>query len=72
MKAGLETLPGKTIVAVVVDEKRGRVFLVFSDDTHFEFYPGAGAVNWTRAADRGGLQRVLESLQEEKPVVIFQ
>jgi hypothetical protein len=49
MKDGLEQLPGKTIAAVVVDSQHGRVFLVFSDDTHFEFYHGPGLMNWTRA-----------------------
>lgn len=71
MKAGLEQLPGKTIRAVVADQKHGRVFLVFSDETHFEFYPGEGSVNWTREVDSGGVNSVLSYVRdgEHEPVV---
>jgi hypothetical protein len=74
MKAGLEQLPGKTINAIVSDQRHGRVFLVFSDDTHFEFYPGAGSVHWTRAVDRGGLDVVLGYVREgerDQSVAVF-
>jgi hypothetical protein len=65
MKDGLERLIGKTIVAVVANPKYNQVFLVFSDNTHFEFYVGSGSpsINWARGLDSGGLERLLENLR---------
>ncbi len=75
MKDGLEQLPGKTIRAVVADRKWGRVFLIFSDEIHFEFYPDTTGVNWTRAVDAGGLERVLgyvNASEAPESVAIFE
>src|SRR5579859_2623253 len=47
MKKGLERIIGKNIVSVVVNQKRGQVFLVFSE-TSFEFY------GWPREVSIGG------------------
>jgi hypothetical protein len=60
MKDGIKQIVGKTIRGVVVAERpsdsRRQVFLVFSDDTHFELwgdsFTGAGGV------DPGGLEEV--------------
>jgi len=45
MKDGVKQILGKTISAVVVAESAdlSHVFLVFSDDTNFEFYGGRAA-----------------------------
>lgn len=75
MKAGLEQLLGKTIRAVLVNGKTGQVFLVFSDETHFEFYPDERSVNWIRGVDPGGLDRVLAHVnarEGDESVAIFE
>ena len=50
---------GKTITGVVVaentDEPKQRVFLVFSDDTYFEFY--GKSFSCTGGVYRGGLEK---------------
>jgi hypothetical protein len=70
MKPGLEQLLGKTIQAIVLNEQRGRLFLVFSDHTHFEFYPGANRVNWARAVDRGDVEWLREHAHGDELIVI--
>ncbi len=76
MKDGLEQLPGKTIRAIVVNPLYGQVFLVFSDETHFEFYPGtSNELKWTRAISPGGLDRVRECVQRSsgaESMVVFE
>jgi hypothetical protein len=57
MKDGVTKIVGKTINGLVIAEgSRRQVFLLFEDDTHFEFYgdsfTGAGGI------DPGGLEKV--------------
>lgn len=56
MKAGVGDIIGKTITDVIVAENvnapNQRVFLVFSDNTYFEFY---GSFSCTSGVNRGGL-----------------
>lgn len=64
MKKGLERIIGKNIVSVVVNQKRGQVFLVFSDETSFEFYGWPpGSVNWGRGIDHEGLDVILAHIR---------
>jgi hypothetical protein len=63
MKDGIQQVIGKTISGVIVAKAQGRksqqVFLVFNDETYFEFFgdsfTGGGGV------DQGGLERVRQA-----------
>jgi hypothetical protein len=57
MDNALPRLVGKTIAHIVLKEgqsPRGQIFLVFTDDTYYEFYFGA-PVDGAKAVDPGGL-----------------
>ena len=65
-KAQVATIIGKTIKHVVVkegdDSPRSQVFLVFTDDTYYEFYSAHGSIAGAGAQDIGGIeatQRIL-------------
>jgi hypothetical protein len=61
MKSGVKDIVGKRIIGVVVKSlERGnaandQVFLIFDDNTYFEFY---GDFSCTSAVDRGGIDEV--------------
>lgn len=61
MKEGIGEIIGKSVVGVIVAENysapKQRVFLVFSDDTYFEFY-GDG-FSCTGGVNRGGLEKAM-------------
>lgn len=61
MKAGVGDIIGKTITDVIVAENvntpNQRVFLVFSDNTYFEFY---GSFGCTSGVNRGGLHEAMQ------------
>jgi len=60
MKDGLRQILGKTIRAAVVAESSDspghQVFLIFTDDTYFEFY--GDQFNCSSGIDLGGLHKV--------------
>lgn len=66
MKSGIENILGKTITKVIVSEKKEvshrQVFLIFSDDTYFEFYGKnfSGASN----IDLGGIEDVKQFVEK--------
>ena len=62
MRAGIEQTLEKCIKDIIVAESPGpsfpgkQVFLVFADDTHFEFY--GPNFSWTAGVDPGGVEKV--------------
>lgn len=62
MKTGISEIIGKTITEVIVAENvndpRARVFLVFSDDTYFEFY--GNSFSCTGGVNRGDLEKATQ------------
>jgi hypothetical protein len=62
MHAGIKEVIGKRITAVVVAESprlpQRQVFLIFADDTYFEFYGTDCGFSWTEGVDPGGLEKV--------------
>jgi hypothetical protein len=71
MKEGLKQIIGKTIKAVLVNQERGQLYLIFTDDTHFELYGWPQKhVNWARAVDRGGIDKAIMPGEEKNTVVI--
>lgn len=66
---------GKTIQAVVVKQcERGslteQVFLVFDDDTYFEFYSSEGAIESAKGVKTGTFAEVREYMGAACPNVI--
>lgn len=60
MKDGLQQILGKTIEAVLVNQERGQLYIVFTDNTHFELYGwSTRQVNWARGIDRGGIDKAI-------------
>ena len=61
MRDGIQQTLGKRIQAILVTEApvspRQQVFLIFDDDTHFEFYADGG-LTWTAAVDPRGVDKV--------------
>lgn len=71
MKDGLKQIIGKTIKAVLVNQERGQLYLIFTDDTHFELYGWPQKhVNWARGLDRGGIDKAIMPDQKKNTVVI--
>lgn len=69
----LRQMIGKTIAHVVIKEgqsPKGQIFLVFEDDTYYEFYFGA-PVNGAKAVDPGGLAAAV-AYGEPYQKVVFQ
>ena len=62
MRAGIEQTLGKSIKDIIVAESPGssyprkQVFLIFADDTYFEFY--GAEFSWTASVDPGGVDEV--------------
>jgi hypothetical protein len=71
MKDGLRQIIGKTIKAVLVNQERGQLYLIFTDDTHFELYGWPNThVNWARGLDRGGIDKAIMAGEDKNTVVI--
>ena len=72
-KAAVETIIGKTVKHVVVKEgatpPQSQVFLVFTDDTYYEFYATYGTISGAGAIDTGGVEAVRRYMGGEKRVV---
>lgn len=62
MKTAVYGILGKTIKAVIVKERqsapRAQLFIVFSDDTYYEFYCAGNWISATGGVDRGGIEAV--------------
>jgi len=63
--SGLMKIPGKRIKGVIVKQANSSlhspmmaIFLVFDDDTHFEFYSTYGDILFTSNVYAGGLAKV--------------
>jgi hypothetical protein len=73
---GLSQIIGKTIDAVVVKESQRtpqfQVFLVFSDNTHFEFYCNTEEIGFNKRVYEGGLEKVRKYMTEESRRITFQ
>ena len=73
MKDAIKYLVGKTISGVVVKSSnrtpRIQVFLVFTDDTYYEFYCGSGDLTGAGAIDRGGLEAVRLYMAESHKII---
>ena len=71
-KAAVATIIGKTIKHVVVKEgdssPRSQVFLVFTDDSYYEFYSTHGTIAGAGAEDIGGIEAVRRYLPEQRIV----
>jgi hypothetical protein len=74
MKAGVEEIFGRRITGVVITKRRtpgdddcySRLYLVFEDGYHYEFYcHGREAITATGGVDRGGALQVLEDYRSE-------
>ena len=61
-KAEVASIVGKTIKHIVVTEgpraPRSQVFLVFTDDSYYEFYSTHGSIAGGGALDIGGIEAV--------------
>ena len=61
MRGGIQQILGKRVRAIVVAKApvapRQQVFLIFDDDSHFEFYSD-GEFTWTAAVDPGRVEKV--------------
>lgn len=74
MKSYIEQIVGKTIAGVIVreadSEPRRQVFLVFTDDTHFELYGHFFAFG--KHVYSGGMEHVIKSAGlEAKEISIY-
>ena len=62
MRYGIQETLGKCIKAVIVAESpntpKKQAFLIFTDDTHFEFYHTESGFAWTARVDPGGIDKV--------------
>jgi hypothetical protein len=70
MKDGVCQIIGKTIRAVITAEgnsepPRDQVYLIFDDDTYYEFY--GGDIAGTGGVDQGGSEYVLGYLEANAP-----
>ncbi len=69
MKEAVRGIIGKRIKGIVVKERsqnpRTQLFLIFSDNTYFEFYSSNGNIVATGGVDKGGLQEVREYMGEK-------
>ena len=65
MKSYIEQIVGKTIAGVIVreadSEPRRQVFLVFTDDTHFELYGQYFAFG--KHVHPGGMEHIVKSAE---------
>ncbi len=72
MRDDLQNIVGKQIKGVVVTEgesdPRSQVFLIFSDETYYEFYSPC-AISWTSPAYRGGLEEVKNYMPHQGIIV---
>lgn len=73
IKIAIEDIIGKTIKHVVVKESdsapTAQVFLIFTDDTHYELYSSNGIIRGAGSVDPGGLEWVRAYLPEKKIVL---
>lgn len=75
MQSYLAQMLGKTVKAVLVKQceqgsLREQVFLVFDDDTYFEFYSRDGTIEAAKGLKSGSLDEVREYMGPECPNVI--
>jgi len=74
MKDGITEILGKTITGLVVKERAGvprsQVFLVFSDNTHFEFYCGNSVIHGTGGIWPGGINEIRAYMSETSTIVL--
>lgn len=72
MRHDLQNIVGKQIKGVVVTEgqsdPRSQVFLIFSDETYYEFYSPC-AISWTSYAYSGGLEEVKNYMPHQGIIV---
>ncbi len=72
MRDDIKKIVGKQIKGVVVTEgesdPRSQVFLIFSDETYYEFYSPC-AISWTSYAYRGGLEEVKNYMPHQGIIV---
>jgi hypothetical protein len=72
MKDGLQQILGKTIHAVLVNQERGQLYLVFTDNTHFELYGWPKKqVNWARGIDPGGIDKAIMPGEKINTVLVM-
>ena len=71
-KAAVASILGKTIKHIVVKEgdraPRSQVFLVFTDDSYYEFYSTHGSISGAGGLDVGGIEAVRKYLPEQEIV----
>ncbi len=74
MKDGIKEILGKTITGVVVkardDAPRSQVFLLFSDNTHFELYCQDADIQGTGGLWRGGVEDVRKYMSATARIVL--
>lgn len=75
MQPYLAEMLGKTVKAVIVKQcevgsLQEQVFLVFDDDTFFEFYSMAGSIQAAKGLKSGTLAEVREYMGPECPNVV--
>ena len=73
MKHAFGSIVGKRIKGVVVKEADSpptcQVFLVFSDDTHYELYTPSGDIRGTGGVDEGGFEHVKKYMSSHSRIV---
>lgn len=74
MKSYIEQIVGKTIAGVVVreaeNEPRRQVFLVFTDDTHFELY--GKYIAFGKHVHPGGMEQIVKHAKlGAKEIAVF-
>ena len=74
----VRTIVGKTISGVIIKEckkkdPRAQVFLLFDDDTYFEFYSGGDSpgISCANGIDKGGVRKVRNYIPEG-PTIIYE
>lgn len=75
MKTAVYGILGKTIKAVIMKERqdapRAQLFLVFSDDTYYEFYCAGNWISATGGVDSGGIEAVRRYMPEVQNQIEF-
>lgn len=76
MKTELKQIIGRRISSVIIKAARDRksrpkscLFLVFDDDTYYEFYAADDYIKPTGGVDRGGIHEVLRYLNNHAEVL---
>jgi hypothetical protein len=74
MDHAIKGIVGKTIKGIVVkksevSQPRSQVFLVFDDDTHYEFY-STEKINGIKGIDPGGMGKVKEHISNVSEIIV--